>query len=103
MLTLIIVFMIYSMFEAFGIFYPLEPLQYDTQIIIFCICIINDLKIIYHIILKWGIKMVKAATLACYGIALVNLLISILDSNNYNLGIAILNYVIAMNLEKNMR
>ena len=44
--------------------------------------------------------MVKAATLACYGIALVNLLISILDSNNYYLGIAILNYVIAMNLEK---
>lgn len=45
-------------------------------------------------------KIIYAATLAFYGVALGNLLSSISNSNNYYLGLAILNYLIAMNLEK---
>ena len=44
--------------------------------------------------------IIYAATLAFYGVTLGNLLASISDSNNYYLGLSILNYLIAMNLEK---
>lgn len=44
--------------------------------------------------------IIYAATLAFYSVAIGSLFASIPDSNNYNLGIAILNYLIAMNLEK---
>lgn len=44
--------------------------------------------------------IIYAATLAFYGVALGNLIASISDSNTYYLGLAILNYLIAMNLEK---